>query len=70
MKIEIMTPMGLTSTPFISYRDISTEEIDLYDDAFGFYQEFHDVIEVLKQIKPAPGKRMTRRLIGKIRKNS
>lgn len=61
--------MGLTSTPFLSYRDIKTEEIDLFDDAFGFNQQFHDVIELLKQVTPVPGKRLTRRLIAKIRKS-
>ncbi len=27
--------MGLNSTPFISYRDIKTENIDLFEDAWG-----------------------------------
>ncbi len=61
--------MDLTSTPFLSYRDIKTEGIDLIDDAWGFYHQFHDVIDVLKLIKAVPGKRLTRRLIRKIRKN-
>jgi hypothetical protein len=64
-----MTPMDITSTPFLSYRDIVTEGIDLIDDAWGFYPQFHDVIDILKLIKAVPGKRLTRRLIGKIRKN-
>lgn len=61
--------MDITSTPFLSYRDIVTEGIDLIDDAWGFYPQFHDVIDILKLIKAVPGKRLTRRLIGKIRKN-
>lgn len=59
--------MGITSTPFISYRDIKTEGIDLIDDAFGFYPEFHDVIELLKLVKPVPGKRLINRLFSKIK---
>lgn len=62
--------MGLTSTPFLSYRDIKTEGIDLFDDAFGFYAEFYDVIELLKQVKPVPGKRLTRRIIRNIKNNT
>jgi hypothetical protein len=64
-----MKPMGLNSTPFLFYRDIKTDEIDLFEDAWGFYHQFSDVIGVLKQVKPAPGKRLTRRLIEKIRKS-
>jgi hypothetical protein len=65
-----MKPMGLTSTPFLSYHDIKTGEIDLYEDAFGIRQQFNDVICLLRQVKPSPGKRLTSRLIGKIRKCS
>jgi hypothetical protein len=62
-----MKPMGLTSTPFISYRDIKVNEIDLFEDAWGFNNEFSDVIYLLGQIKAEPGKKMTKRLIKKIR---
>jgi len=62
--------MGLNSTPFLLYRDIKTDEIDLFEDAWGFYNQFSDVIGVLKQVKPVPGKRLSRRLIKTIRKNS
>jgi hypothetical protein len=65
-----MTPMGLNSTPFLSYPEIKTDEIDLFEDAFGFYPQFCDVIDVLKQLKPVPGKRLTRRLIKVVRKNN
>ena len=61
--------MGMTSTPFSSYRKIKTDGIDLFDDAWGFYPQFHDVIDALGYVKPTPGKRLTRRLIEKIRKN-
>jgi hypothetical protein len=61
-------PMGLNSTPFLSYPEILTEDIDIYDDAWGFYPQFHDVIDILKQVKPVPGKRLTDKLIKRIRK--
>jgi hypothetical protein len=63
-----MMPMGLNSTPFLSYHEIKTDGIDLFDDAWGFYPQFKDVIDILKQIKPLLRRRLTRRLIGKIRK--
>lgn len=61
--------MDLNSTPFISYREIKTDGIDIFDDAWGFYPQFHDVINTLRHLKPVPGKRLTRRLIAKIRRN-
>jgi hypothetical protein len=64
-----MKPMGLTSTPFITYRDIKVEGIDLYEDAWGINSEFCDVIGVLRQVKSVPGKRLIKRLINKIRKH-
>ncbi len=63
-----MKPMGLTSTQFISYHDIRTEDIDLIEDAFGLEAEFHDVIALLGKIKCVPAERLTKSLIKKIRK--
>ena len=59
--------MALTSTPFLSYHEIQVDKIDIYDDAFGFYQEFSDVFNLLEQLKPVPKKRLTRRLIERVR---
>ncbi len=60
--------MGLISTPLLSYQKILTSEIDIFDDAWGFYPEFNDVINLLKQVKaPVAGKRLTRKLIAKVR---
>jgi hypothetical protein len=64
-----MTPMDLNSTPFLSYRDIKTDRIDLFEDAFGLSAQYSEVIGLLNMVKPIPGKRRTRRLIEKIRKN-
>lgn len=63
-----MKPMGSTSTHFLSYREINTEGIDLYDDAWGFYQQFSDVIDILKLLRPVPDARLTRQLIKKVRR--
>jgi len=60
--------MGLNSTPFLSYHDIRTEDIDLIEDAFGLSSEFHDVIAFLREIKSVPGNRLTQSLIQEIRK--
>lgn len=67
MKTE---PMGLNFTPFISYHGIKVNDVDLIEDAWGFNAEFGDVIGLLKQIKSAPEKRLTKRLIKKIRKQN
>jgi hypothetical protein len=62
-----MKPMGLTSTPFISYHNIKVKNVDLFEDAWGINSEFSDMIDLLRQIKAVPGKRLTKRLIEKIR---
>jgi hypothetical protein len=59
--------MALTSTPFLSYHEIQVDKIDIYDDAYGFYQEFNDVMNLLEQVKPVPSKRLTKRLIERVR---
>jgi hypothetical protein len=63
-----MKPMGLTSTPFISYHNFKVKDVDLFEDAWGFNAEFCDVIELLCQIKAVPKRQLTKRLIEKIRK--
>jgi hypothetical protein len=63
-----MKPMGLNSTPFISYHEINVKDVDLFEDAFGLNTEFCDVIDRLRQIKAVPERRLTEKLIEKIRK--
>jgi hypothetical protein len=63
-----MKPMGLNSTPFISYHEIDVDEIDLIEDAWGFNSEFCDVIELLGKIKVASPGGLTLSLIEKVRK--
>jgi hypothetical protein len=63
-----MKPMGLISTPFISYHDIKTKDADLYEDAFGLNSEFCDVIYLLRKIKSVPRRELTEKLIEKIRR--
>jgi len=59
--------MALNSTPFLSYHEIRVDKIDIYDDAYGLYQEFNDVMNLLEQVKPVPGKRLTKLLIERVR---
>lgn len=61
--------MGLNSTPFLSYHEIQVDEIDIYDDAWGFGSEFEDVINLLNLVKPVPEKRLTKKLIERVRQN-
>jgi len=59
--------MGKNSTPSLSYHEILLHDTDLYEDAWGFYSEFHDVIDALKMVKVVPGRQLTKRLIRRIR---
>jgi hypothetical protein len=63
-----MKPMVLISTPFITFRDIKVEDIDLIEDAMGLNSEFCDVIDVLRSIDSVPERSLTASLIKKIRK--
>jgi len=63
-------PMGLNSTPFLSYRDIKTDKIDLFEDAYGIFAQFSDVIGLLNRVKPVPGKRLTHRVIKAVKRTS
>jgi hypothetical protein len=65
-----MKPMVLTSTPLISYSKIRVEDTDLYEDAWGFNAEFYDVIQTLRQIKTIPRKKLTEKLIERIRREN
>ena len=62
-----MMPMDYTSTPFLSYSDIKTDEIDIIDDAWGFLSEFNDVAAMLQFVRPVPDDELIRGLIKKIR---
>jgi len=67
METVKMKPMGLNSTPFLSYHEINTDNTDLFDDAWGFSSEFRDVIDILKFLDPVPDNRLTKQLIRRIR---
>jgi len=60
--------MVITSTPFVKYHDIKVNDVDLLEDAWGLNSDFCDVTAVLRQIKVTPGKRLTKKLIERIRK--
>jgi hypothetical protein len=57
-------PMGLNSTPFISYHQINTENTDLISDAYGFDTEFTDVVNLLDEYEPLPEDELISSLIG------
>lgn len=59
--------MDCNSTHFISYGEINVDEIDLYEDAWGFNSEFLDVIEMLGTINVVPSDRLTNDLVRMIR---
>jgi hypothetical protein len=65
-----MKPMGLTSTPLISYYEIKVEETDLFEDAWGFNSDYCDVISFLGKINTDPGEGLTDRLIEMICKQN
>jgi hypothetical protein len=65
-----MKPMGLISTPFVSYHNINVEEIDIIEDAWGLNTQYCDVINILRQIDAVPEKCLTERLIEKIRREN
>ncbi|MBW6500121.1 MAG: hypothetical protein K0B05_01905 [Bacteroidales bacterium] len=46
------------------------DKIDLYEDAWGFNSQFSEVMSLLSMVKAAPGKRVTKRLIKRIRQNN
>jgi hypothetical protein len=46
------------------------EDTDLYEDAWGFNTEFYDVIHTLRKIKSDPGRKLTEKLIERIRKEN
>jgi len=64
-----MTPMDLNSTRFVSYHDINVEDTDLIEDAWGFNNDFRDVISFLRMFRIEPEEGLTKKLIDKIRAN-
>jgi hypothetical protein len=63
-----MKPMGLISTPFITFQEIKIKNIELFEDAWSLNAEFCDVIDLLRHVKPIPEKSLTMDLMEKIRK--
>jgi hypothetical protein len=64
-----MTPMGITSTHFISYREINVKNLDLIEDAWGLNTQFVDVMALLRKAEAGPVEGLTEKLIDKIRKH-
>jgi hypothetical protein len=65
-----MTPMDRNFTQFISYHEIDIQGIDLYEDAWGLFCEYGDMINLLRENEIKPGKRLTSQLMEKIRKQN
>lgn len=63
-------PMDKNSTPFISFSEINVDEIDLYEDAWGYSSQFLDVLELLGKINVVPSDRLTKDLIEMIRRQN
>jgi hypothetical protein len=64
-----MKPMGIISTHFISYHEISVDDVDLIEDAWGLNTRFCDVIDLLRYVKAVPDKDLTDKLIERIRRH-
>ena len=60
--------MDLTSTPFITYKDINVDETDLYEDAWGIRSEFIDVLDFLGSVDTDPGECLVQRILGSVSK--
>jgi hypothetical protein len=60
-------PMGLTSTPFLSYHEIDIKETDLLEDAWGLNSGFSDVIQLLEEYKMTPEEHLISSLIDHFR---
>lgn len=58
--------MDLKFTPFITYRNINVDDVDIFEDALGLNTEFKDVIEALGRLNVVPGKRLILELMEKI----
>ncbi len=64
----MVLPVNLTSTQLISFRNINTDEVDIYDDAWGFASEFTDVLDFLGTIDAEPPSAATEKLLELISK--
>jgi hypothetical protein len=64
-----MLPMVFNFTHFISYHDIRVNTIDLLADAWGFNNDFSDVIDLLGSLDAIPEQELTEKLIRRIREH-
>jgi hypothetical protein len=58
--------MGLTSTPFLTFSEISIENTDLFEDAFGLNVQFADVISTLETVNPVPDDKLVFKTISRM----
>jgi hypothetical protein len=60
-------PMVSTFTPPVRYIEINVKESDLFEDAWGFKSEFHDVLSQLCEPDTSACNSMAEKLIGALR---
>jgi hypothetical protein len=63
-----MATIRLNFAPYISYQKIKVNDIDLFEDAWGFKPEYDEVIAFLLQINGSSRRLFTKRLFETIRK--
>lgn len=61
-----MIPFSISSEPLLGYADIETAGTDIYEDAFGFRQQFGDVYLALSLIETAPAEGVVKALLLRI----
>jgi hypothetical protein len=63
-------PMDITSTPFITYREINVDDTDVFEDAWGLKSEFSDVYSYLGKTDTGPDDCLVERLLQNILKRT
>jgi hypothetical protein len=65
-----MKPVVDAFAPFVSFADVDVSNIDLYDDAWGFSQQFPDVLDTLLLFETIPPLSVLVNLLEKIKDSS
>jgi len=53
-------------SPFLSFEELNVDDIDIYDDAWGFNCQFPDIVKILNLVEPVPPPSVISRLMEKI----
>jgi hypothetical protein len=65
-----MKPVTDAFAPFVCFADVDVSKIDLYDDAWGFNQQFPDVLNALVLFETVPPLSVLVNLLEKIEDSS